>query len=66
MRKHEVPTNRVIQKLMLQEILNLQKDPDSGRREYRLRPDMVKKASQMMKECGMIDRIVTYQELIGK
>ena len=65
-RENNSPTNRVMQKLMLQEILRLQKDPDSGRREYRVRPDMVKKASQMMLECGMLKREVTYQELMGQ
>lgn len=61
-----VQTNRVIQRLMLEEILRLQKDPDTGKREYRLRPDMVKKASLWMKEFGMINRDVTYQELMGQ
>ena len=65
-RQAHVQTNRVIQKLMLQEILRLQKDPDSGKREFRVRPDMVKKASFMMKDFGMIDRDVTYQELMGQ
>jgi len=60
-----VPTNRVMQKLMLEEILRLQKDPDSGKREFRVRPDMVKKANQLMLECGMLKREVTYDELMG-
>ena len=50
---------------MLKEILSLQKDPDSGKREFRVRPDMVKKASFLMKDFGMIDRDVSYQELLG-
>ena len=65
-RDGRVQTNRVIQKLMLEEILRLQKDPDSGKREFRLRPDMVKKASSMMKNFGMIDRDVTYEEMMGQ
>lgn len=65
-RDERVQTNRVIQRLMLEEILQLQKDPDTGKREFRLRPDMVKKASTLMKEFGMIDRDVTYQELMGQ
>jgi NitT/TauT family transport system substrate-binding protein len=55
----------VIQKLMLHEILRLQIDRESGRREFRVRPDMVKKASNLMLECGLIKRQVTYQELMG-
>lgn len=61
-----VPTNRVMQKLMLKEILRLQKDPDSGKREFRVRPDMVKKASQLMQEGGMLKHEVTYDQLMGK
>ena len=64
-RASKAPTNRVIQKLMLHEILRLQIDRESGRREFRVRPDMVKKASNLMHECGLIKRQVTYQELMG-
>ena len=65
-REGHVQTNRVIQKLMLEEVLRLQVDADSGRREYRVRPEMVQKASHLMKEFGMIEREVTYGELMGK
>ena len=61
-----VQTNRVIQKLMLEEVFRLQKDADSGRREYRVRPEMVQQASHLMKEFGMIEREVSYGELMGK
>lgn len=59
------PTNRVVQKLMLLEVLSLQLDRDSGQREFRVRPDMVEKANQLMLECGMLRREVTYEELTG-
>ena len=65
-RDGHVQTNRVIQRMMLEEILRLQKDPNSGKREFRVRPDMVKKASTLMRDFGMIDRDVTYNELMGK
>lgn len=65
-KKEHVQTNRVIQKLMLQEILKLQVDSDSGKREYRVRPDMVKKACRLMLNSRRIDREVTYNELMGK
>ena len=65
-RDAHVQTNRVIQKMMLEEIFRLQVDADSGRREYRVRPEMVQKASRLMKEFGMIEREVTYGELMGK
>lgn len=63
---NNTPTNRVMQKLQLQEILRLQQDKESGKREFRVRPDMVKKASRLMMECGMLKREVTYNELMGK
>ena len=63
-RRFRMPTNRVLQKLMLAEILSLQKDPDSGKREFRLRPDMVKQASSLMKEAGIIPEEITYEEIV--
>jgi NitT/TauT family transport system substrate-binding protein len=65
-RHNNSPTNFVMQKLMLKEILRLQIDRDSKRREFRVRPDMVEKASQMLFESGMIKRRVTYKELTGQ
>jgi NitT/TauT family transport system substrate-binding protein len=64
--KHNMATNRILQKLMLDEILRLQVDRESKKREFRLRPDMVKLASKLMLENMMIDREVTYQELIAR
>lgn len=64
-KQHQIPTNRVMQKLMLQEVLRLQVDRESKIREFRVRADMVKKASMMMLNCGMIKREVTYRELMG-
>ena len=63
--KHKSHTNRVMQKLMLEEVLRQQVDRESKRREFRVRPDMVKKASQLMLESGMLKREVTYKELMG-
>jgi len=65
-RRFNTPTNKVMQKMMLKEVLRLQIDRDSKRREFRVRPDMVEKASQMMFECGLIKRRVTYKELTGQ
>ena len=65
-RREHIGTNRVLQKLMLAEVLNLLVDRESKKREYRLRPDMVKKASNLMKKFKMIDKEVTYEELIAR
>lgn len=64
-RMNGIHTNRVIQKMMLEEVLRLQIDHDSQRREFRVRADMVQKACQLMLEAGMLKREVTYKELIG-
>ncbi len=59
-----IATNRVLQQLMLEEVLRLQVDRDSGEREFRVRPDMVEGASRMLFGQGMISRMVTYEELM--
>ena len=61
-----IGTNRVMQRLMLNEVLNLQVDRESIKREFRLRPDMVQKASRLMVENRMLTREVKYEELTGK
>ncbi len=66
MQENHIITNRTLQKLMLEEILRLQVDRDSGKREFRLRPDMVKKLSQLLMECRMLKHEVTYEQLIAK
>ena len=64
--ENHVATNRVLQKLMLAEVLRLQVDRESGKREFRLRPDMVKLASSLMVECNLLKHEVTYEDLIVK
>ena len=61
--REHIATNVVLQRLMLQEVLRLQVDRESGEREFRLRPDMVRQAGQLMTENGMLSREVTYEEL---
>lgn len=64
--KEQIATNRILQKLMLVEILRLQVDRESKKREFRLRPDMVKQASDLLVEHMMLGREITYQEIIAK
>ena len=64
--RNHIATNRVMQRLMLKEVLRLQVDRESKKREFRLRPDMVKRASSLMVENRMLTRDVTYDELIDK
>ena len=62
--KNHIATNRVMQKLMLEDVLRLQVDRESKKREFRLRPDMVQLASRLMVENQMLSREVTFKELI--
>jgi len=64
--KNHIATNRVMQRLMLKEVLRLQVDRESKKREFRLRPDMVRLASHLMVENKMLSREITYEELIDK
>lgn len=60
---NHIATNRTLQKLMLREVLRLQVNRETGKREFRLRPDMVRKASRLMVECNMIKKDVTFEQL---
>lgn len=64
--KNHIATNRVMQKLMLEDVLRLQVDRESKKREFRLRPDMVRQASRLMVENQMLGREVAYEELVSK
>ena len=64
--KNNIATNRVMQRLMLKDVLRLQVDRESKKREFRLRPDMVKLASKLMVENKMLSREITYEELMGR
>lgn len=62
--KDNIATNRIMQRMMLKEVLRLQVDRESKKREFRLRPDMVQLASRLMLENQMLSREVKYEELI--
>ena len=61
--RNHIATNRILQSLMLKEILKLQYDPDSGEKEYRIRPDMLQLTNDIMLKAGLIPRPVTLEEL---
>ena len=65
-RREHIGTNRILQKLMLNEVLRLLVDRESKKCEFRLRPDMVKKASRLMVENMMLKNEVKYEQLIAK
>ena len=59
-----IPTNRTLQELMLKEVIRLQHDHESGKREFRLRPDMVDNADEMLEKAGMLTRRITCKDLL--
>ena len=61
--RNHIATNRVLQKLMLEEILKLQLDPGSGERAFLLRPDMVQQACDLLLRNGVIRKPVTLEDL---
>ena len=62
-KRNFIATNPVIQRLMLEEVLRLQLDPETGERAFRLRPDMLEKASDLMLRNGQIRRPITLEDL---
>jgi NitT/TauT family transport system substrate-binding protein len=63
-RQNHVATNRTLQKLMLDEVLRLQIDRESGKREFSLRPDMVRLACNLLMENHVLKHEVTYEQLL--
>ncbi len=59
-----VATNRTLQKLMLDEVLRLQRDHESGLREFRVRPDMVEKANRMLRSTGALAEPVPLEKIL--
>ena len=62
--RENIATNRVMQDLMLEEIINLQLDHDTGEQNFTLKRDMVELAVNLMHENGLIQHEIDYEELI--
>ena len=62
-RRYNIPTNRILQKLMLKEVLRLQNDTKTTKPSFVLQKKMVEKASQLLIECDYIDKPFTYNDL---
>ena len=61
---YKIETNRTLQQLMLDEVLRLQVDRESGEREFRLRPNMVERANDILLRTETIPRAITLEELL--
>ena len=59
-----VETNRVLQRLMLEDILRLQVDRETGERSFTLRKDMVEMMSRLMLENQVLLTEITYEDLM--
>jgi len=64
-KKNHVATNRILQKLMLEEILRQLVNEETGQREYRLRKEIVEQANQLMLDNNLIFDEVTYDQLLN-
>ena len=63
-RENHIATNLTLQKLMLAEVLRLQIDRETGKREFRLNPNMVLLASNLMMRNRLLTHDVSYEQLI--
>ena len=62
-RNHEA-TNPTLQRLMLEEVLDLMEGYESGEREYVMREDMVNQAVALMLRAGIISKEHTIKDLL--
>ena len=62
-KKNNIASNPIVQGIMLQEVLLLQLDPDSGEREFRLREDMFNLACEVMFRNGLLSAPLTIDKL---
>ncbi len=63
-KKNNILTNIVIQRLMLKEILRLNTDPKTYKATYVLDRGKVEKSVDMLRKCGLIRRRVSYNDII--
>ena len=63
-RRNHIATNPIIQRLMLDEILDLMEDYETGLREYELREDMFNQAVLFLMRGGIIKNQHTIKELL--
>lgn len=61
---YNIITNSTLQRLMLKEILRLQKDKKTGKPLFVLRREDVDKVSKLMLECKIIDKPVKYEDIV--
>ena len=60
---NNVATNRVVQRWMLEECLNLLKDINTGKRTYKLDPKGLDLANKLLIEGSVIKKPISYQQI---
>jgi len=63
MRQSNVPSNTSAQRWMLEECIKLLADPKTGKRTYRLDPQMLDLANRILCEGSVIKKPITYQQI---
>ena len=59
---NHINTNRAAQRWMLNDILDVMKDPKSGQRTYQLKESSLQKANRMLMQAKLIEKPITYQQ----
>ena len=60
---NHVKTNRAAQRWMLNEILNVMRDPKSGQRTYQLKESSLQQANSVLLQNKTIQEAITYQQI---
>lgn len=59
---NHINTNRAAQRWMLNDFLDVMKDPKSGQRTYQLKESSLQKANRMLMQAKLIEKPITYQQ----
>lgn len=65
-RENNIATNKTHQKKMLEEILRLNKDRESGSATYTLKPETINQLNDILLKHGFIENPVSYEIITGK
>lgn len=63
--KNHIATNKIHQKWMLEEVLRLNRDKETGLTSYILKPDVVERLSEALHKHNFISNPVSYETITG-
>lgn len=64
--ENQIATNRTLQKWMLEEVLRLNRDKETGVTTYELKEEDVNKLSELLVRHGAIQNTISYETITGK